>query len=66
MRTLKGLRYAEEMVQRQGKKGNSTGKIPRKAGDRVAFQAAVKRSELPEVIRSSREPDKVKKQPSLD
>lgn len=53
-------------MQRQGRKGNGMVNIPRKAGDEVAFQAGVKRSELPEVIRSSREPEKVQEQPSLD
>lgn len=53
-------------MQRQGKKGIGWLKSPGKQEIRLLSKLEVKRSELPEAIRSSREPDKVQEQPSLD
>lgn len=68
IRIFKAVRYKKKVVQRQGKKKrNQMVKIPRKAGDEVAFQAGGKRSELPEVIRNSRMQDtRYRNKPFLD
>lgn len=67
IRIFKGIRYKKNIVQRQARKRNKLARIPRKAGDKVTFQAGGKRSELLEVIRNSRVQDtRYSNKPFLD
>lgn len=67
VRIFKSIRYEKKVVQRQGKKRSKMAIIPRKAGNKLAFQAGGKKPELLEVIRNSRVQDtRYSNKPFLD